>query len=337
MAPSQTPAGASLLLMIKFTTSSSTSLPDLPLPISSPSTTSTLRLKQLIRPHLPSPESSARLRLISAGKVLNDTTSLSASLNLPPPPPSARHARHPSLSKGKGKAPETPQTRVYIHCSISAPLSPSDLHTEAASASTADAALSRPAPKPTLHTGSSGRVDALRSGASTTTDDDDEIAAGDGAATATTTPAPVGFDRLLATGFSASEVAQLRAQFLANLSFTHTPDTMPSGAALRRLEDRWLDSGAQDGGGGAGGAAAAGGAPGEGEAGGGAGAWGAGPEEGASGMDDYLWGNVVGFFWPLGAAAWGLREEGVWTRRRQISVFTGVMLNLVFGFLRMTS
>ena len=30
------------------------------------------------------------------------------------------------------------------------------------------------------------------------------------------------------------------------------------------------------------------------------------------------------------------REEGVWTRRRKIAVFTGLMVNVVFGFARLT-
>ncbi|MBE7180461.1 MAG: hypothetical protein INR71_04480, partial [Terriglobus roseus] len=98
--------------------------------------------------------------------------------------------------------------------------------------------------------------------------------------------------------------------------------------ALLALEDRWLDNDA--GGGGGGGGAAGGGANGEadGET------WGV--DDGRA-LDDFLWGNVMGFFWPLGALVWGFREEGVWTRRRQIAVFTGLLINLVFGFARLTS
>ena len=53
-----------------------------------------------------------------------------------------------------------------------------------------------------------------------------------------------------------------------------------------------------------------------------------------AGLEDMLWGNLIGFFWPIGAFCWLLREEGVWSRRRQIAVFSGVLVNLTFGFLR---
>ena len=57
-------------------------------------------------------------------------------------------------------------------------------------------------------------------------------------------------------------------------------------------------------------------------------------EGGAGGLDDILWGNVMGFFWPVGAVVWGFREEGVWSKRRQIAVLTGVLVNLAFSVLR---
>ena len=59
---------------------------------------------------------------------------------------------------------------------------------------------------------------------------------------------------------------------------------------------------------------------------------GADAEDGA--LDDMLWGNVLGFFWPMGAVCWLMREEGVWTRRRQIAVVTGVLVNIAFSVLR---
>ncbi|SMQ45592.1 unnamed protein product [Zymoseptoria tritici ST99CH_3D1] len=131
-----------------------------------------------------------------------------------------------------------------------------------------------------------------------------------------TTPPPRGFDRLLSTGFTVSEVATLRAQFLAIQSHTHTPDTMPTGAELLALEERWLDNGSE---------AAAGVGTGDG------GGFGA---EDAGGLEDMLYGNLVGFFWPIGAMCWLMREEGVWSRRRQIAVLSGFLVNLTFGFAR---
>lgn len=137
-----------------------------------------------------------------------------------------------------------------------------------------------------------------------------------GTATTSSTPAPRGFDRLLSAGFTPADVANLRAQFMAIQAHTHTPDTMPAGDELRALEERWLENDPAN--------AATGGAAGADTT-----------EEG--GLEDMLWGNVMGFFWPIAAACWLMREEGVWTRRMQISVLSGLLVNLTFGFLRITS
>lgn len=139
--------------------------------------------------------------------------------------------------------------------------------------------------------------------------------------------APRGFDRLLSAGFTQQEIASLRAQFLQLQSYTHTPDTMPTATELRLLEDRWLDD--STGGSGGGGLVGEGGG-GWGEIGG----TGIGP---GSGLDDMLIGNVLGFFWPLGAVVWLLREEGVWSSRRQMAVFTGILVNFAFSVMRVTS
>ena len=127
----------------------------------------------------------------------------------------------------------------------------------------------------------------------------------------------LGFDRLLSAGFTPTEVASLRSQFLAIQSHTHTPDTMPSGSELRLLEERWLDSNNPIGG------AGVGGDEGDGSFAGGTG-----------GLEDMLWGNIMGFFWAVGAIVWLVREEGIWSKRRQIGVVTGVLVNLAFCVLR---
>ncbi|KAK8220218.1 DUF2407 C-terminal domain-containing protein [Phyllosticta capitalensis] len=305
-----------LLLIVRFTAS----IPDLPLPIHSPKTTTTLSLKQLIRQHLPATHAASRLRLIHAGKVLADTAPLSSSLSLPPPPPPRAKPPDDSKAKGKERARDDSEPRkLYIHCSIGDALTPSQLAAEKNAANSAEAALtaalSNGAPRPRV-----GSLTGGSTGAATSS-------AGDAA---TTTAAPQGFDRLLSAGFTAAEVAALRSQFRANLSFTHTPDTMPSAAEMRVLEDRWLDNdnanrpvGVGEGAGDA--------------ADGGGGGWGSATWSDNGGLDDMLYGNVVGFFWPLGALGWGFREEGVWSRRRQIAVLTGFLLNIIFGFLRLTS
>ncbi|KAL3427160.1 DSC E3 ubiquitin ligase complex subunit 3 [Phlyctema vagabunda] len=136
-----------------------------------------------------------------------------------------------------------------------------------------------------------------------------------------TTPAPRGFDRLLSGGFTQAEVNQLRLQFMSIQSNIHTPDTMPSPTTLRRMEDAWIDDNA----GNAGGGSAEGGFDfGDDGLGGGA-------------LDDLLWGNLMGFLWPLGCIGWLVRERGVWSRRRQIAVFTGFVLSLTFGLLKVAS
>jgi len=136
----------------------------------------------------------------------------------------------------------------------------------------------------------------------------------------TTTPAPRGFDRLLSGGFTPAEVNQLRLQFLSIQSNIHTPDTMPSPTTLRRMEDAWIDDNAGNAG------MATGGGFDFGDDGLGGGA-----------LDDLLWGNIIGFLWPLGCIGWAIREGGVWSRRRQIAVFTGFVLSLTFGMLRVVS
>lgn len=332
-----------IYLIIRFTAS----VPDLPLSIYTPRFVATLSLKQIIRQHLPPEHASSRLRLIYAGKVLADNDPLSRSLRLPPPPPPRSSsssgksgdatAGGSSSSKSKGKQPlrETPAIqygttdipseakRYYIHCSLGDALSASELASEATLAqnieislkSQYEASSSSPDHR---HKGSVTDYNARRRGSAATT-----TAAAGGADT--TVPQAQGFDRLLSSGFTPAEVASLRSHFTTNLSFTHTPDTMPTPAQIRVLEDRWLDSSANDP------SASLAGAPGTN---GGETGWGAGFAVEEGGLDDMLYGYLTGFFFPLGSLVWGFREEGVWTRRRQVAVVMGVLINAVFGFMR---
>ncbi|KAI9665633.1 MAG: hypothetical protein M1821_003566 [Bathelium mastoideum] len=340
-------------LIIRFTTST----PDLPLLISSPQAITTIALKQKIRVHLPPSTSSNRLRLIHSGKVLPDTALLSSALSilLPPPQSDTRHTteKHSSSSdlndeksaKSKGKEPirnsdrsdkasigkVTSVPRVYIHCSIGDALSPGELEAEAHAALSSTHVPPSQTPLCAFVTPAHPPSPA--------------------SLPASSPSQPLGFDRLLSANFTREDVASLRAQFLALQQHTHTPDMMPRGRELRLLEELWLDSEAygppnagetglrQSGAGteGAGATAVA-------EGGGispmrAAGAnWGLGTGTGFgedSGLEDMLVGNIMGFFWPLGALSWLLREEGVWTQRRQIAVFTGMVVNAAFGFWRM--
>ncbi|KAK1820940.1 hypothetical protein LTR12_004652 [Friedmanniomyces endolithicus] len=289
---------ASLDVVVRFSTSD----PDLVIPIVKPSATTGLSLKRQVRAQLDAPASESRLRLIHAGKVLPDAAALSTSINVTRPPP-AREDESKS-AKGKAKQPDrevkAAALRVYIHCSIGDTLTPSELAKEASEAQEADAAL--------LSRTSTSPYTISEQDASAPTSD------------STTTPAPRGFDRLLSAGFTPAEVTTLRTQFLAIQSHTHTPDTMPIGPELLALEERWLDSGSNP--------SAAGGGGGGQEAGG----FG---DEDEGGLEDMLYGNLIGFFWPIGAMGWLMREEGVWSRRKQIAVLSGFLVNLLFGSLRL--
>ncbi|GAB7366882.1 hypothetical protein MBLNU230_g1244t1 [Neophaeotheca triangularis] len=290
---SDTPQSGSpkLHLIIRF----STSIPDQELTQDNLSTTSLATLKQQIRAQLPPSASKSRLRLIHSGRVLQDTVSLSQSLGAaakPPPPPSSNPP-----SKTAGKLPlRDPAPRLYLHCSIGDTLSASDLATEQETSKTADT--------------------ALLSTSSQTHPSPDE--APNAASTTTTTPAPRGFDRLLSTGFTPAEVSQLRSQFLAIQSHSHTPDTMPRGSELLDLEERWLDNGQSN-------------SPGGQQDSGGFGA------EDSGALEDMLYGNLAGFFWPVAAVCWLSREEGVWSQRRRVAVLSGFLVNLTFGFLRLAN
>ena len=88
---------------------------------------------------------------------------------------------------------------------------------------------------------------------------------------------------------------------------------MPSASEMRALEERWLDAGNSP----------TGDLGGEGD-----------DDEAGGRLEDMLWGNVMGFFWAVGAIVWLVREEGVWSKRRQIGVVTGVLVNIAFCVLR---
>lgn len=305
-----------LLIAVRF----SASIPDLPLDVPNPDTTTGAGLKQLIRAELPSDLSSHRLRLIYSGRGLDDTAALTTSLKLPPSPsqsprPAIEHEdKDPDspngTSKGKGKqAVHDARPRLYIHCSIGdIALSDTDLAAEAAMASTNLPEKYQDQTSSSPHHGSS-----LFPSSSVQPQPPPQ----------STTPAPRGFDRLLSAGFTPTEVTALRSQFLAVQSVSRTRDTMPTGEELRELEDRWMDEGstaAQAQGGGEGGAI------GDDDGGLGSGS--------RSAIDDMLWGTVMGFFWPIGCAMWLRREEGVWSWRKGVAVFVGVLVNAAFGGVR---
>jgi hypothetical protein len=299
--PPSKPTTAPIDVVVRFSTSN----PDLILRISRPATTSALTLKLKVRDQLSAPQSESRLRLIHAGKVVAEEQALAKSLHarIPAPPRAGGKSE-----KAKGKRPlrehdddddhqEDPDVEV-LRVYVHCSVGDALLPAELAAEEKAAA-------------------DADAALTSSLQNDVGASAYGDGhAPSSTTTPAPRGFDRLLTAGFTAAEVATLRTQFLAIQAHTHTPDTMPTGQDLLALEELWLDNGSNT--------ATAGG-----DAAGGFGG------EDSRGLDDLIWGNLMGFFWPVGAMFWLMREEGVWSGRRQTAVLAGFVMNLTFGLFRM--
>ncbi|PWW79956.1 hypothetical protein C7212DRAFT_355921 [Tuber magnatum] len=113
---------------------------------------------------------------------------------------------------------------------------------------------------------------------------------------------PRGFDRLLSAGFSESEVAALRSRF----NRLHGGDE----ENVRMLEDRWIDESAGQGG------ELADGSP-------------------AGSYEDVFLGTTIGFFWPV--AVFLMREEDFFSKRMQMSIIAGVLVNLMFCILRYSS
>lgn len=288
----------------------SASLPDQQISVPAKNGPNTATLKQRIRASLPEDLKNKRIRLIHAGKALDDAIPLSTSLKRLTSKPPSRISTPGSESgrngdsetaKGKGKQPvrDTPVSRVYIHCSIGdVTLSAEDLAAE----------------------------EKLASARQTLEEEEEEelpTSKQNGPAT-TTTPAPRGFDRLLNAGFTPAEILSLRQQFLSIQAHTHTPDTLPSPTTLRALEDQWLDNSnaastsldASD--------AAAAGSMGT-----------LDPDDSGRGaLDDMIWGTTLGFFWPIGCLIWGVREEGIFSPRRKIAIVIGIFLNFGLGFVR---
>ena len=297
---SSPPASSPSSTPLHVTIRFTTSIPDLPIDVPEPTKTTVVALKQLLRAQLLDDQTARRrFRLIYSGKLLRDDDVLAAVLKIPAPPPPS--TPDPS-GKGKGKESDgAPLPRVYINCSIGDELTPAELAAEDVAA-----AESR---KRLRDESASGKGDG-GGGARRRGSDGPSVS---------TRAAPRGFDRLLSAGFTAAEVNQLRLQFLSIQANINTPDTMPSPTMMRQMEDAWIDNNADNTG--------SGGETfdfGDNGAGGGA-------------LDDLVWGNIIGFLWPLGCIGWVIREEGVWSTRRQMAVFTGFMLSVSLGLLRVMS
>ncbi|KAK2797145.1 hypothetical protein FQN51_008790 [Onygenales sp. PD_10] len=368
----EAPHSPSLPLTIRF----SASIPDMHLGIPDPTHLTSAGLKQLIRQRLPRELFTRRLRLIHAGKALEDDVSLAVGLRVglslvsrrggdgngnggsasASASASASEVDLETALRGgggdgkgilrgdKGKAPMrepelAPRPRMYIHCSIGdIRLSAADLEAEASKAVIKDVDETSTTPATTTTTTLPLRkASGIRSSTATTSPDASTLpgpSRQNAPATSpspTTTTGPRGFSRLLAAGFTEDEVETARADFHGRLSLSYTPDNMPSGAELRRLEDEWLDNEAAMGSGGGGG--------GDGttmdvDGGGLRNSGNDSDRTGPAALDDMLLGALAGFFWPVGCGLWLLRETGVWSWRRGMAVFVGVVVNFGFGVVR---
>ena len=330
-----------LHLTIRF----STSLPDVQLDILTPTQTTVVALKHLIRTRLAESSDPAsargRLRFIHGGKILPDAAVLSNVLRALPPPPLAQSAREAREAdpRGKGKGVEGRQggtQRVYVNCSIG------DALTEAEIAAEAKAAELQPVVTPGGSTGAASSVEDGLAAAGGRLQQQQQLGRASpgllqvdtGAAAAATAEAllrarntPRGFDRLLSAGFTAAEVNQLRLQFRSIQASRHTPDTMPSPDTLRNMEDMWIDN--NDSGGLGGGGGSGGGTGGEDEG---------GEEFGINGLLDVLVkGMFVGFLFPLGTVGWLIREEDLWSRRWQVFATFGFVVSLTIGMIKALS
>lgn len=285
-----------LHLTIRF----SASIPDLELDVPSPSTTTVISLKHLLRKRI---AVRSRLRLIYQGRLLPDTSALSTVFKTPLAAAAAAAVAATQDDdggygsghdpKGKGVVRPPPPVRIYVNCSIADELSPDELALEAVEAG-------KPPPETSAQDASAAIAGAQPS--------------------PSVRPRPRGFDRLLTQGFSHSEISTLRTQFASIHADRFPPDAPPSPDTLRSLEDSWIDSNAGDG------------LP---TAAGGGGLGAVVDEDDPSGLgqglDVFIRAMMIGFFFPLGSLTWLLRQEGIWGDRWQIFVAAGAVLSLVTG------
>ncbi|KAK9457650.1 DUF2407 C-terminal domain-containing protein [Dipodascopsis uninucleata] len=119
-----------------------------------------------------------------------------------------------------------------------------------------------------------------------------------------TLPQPVGFDRLRAAGFSERDIANIRQQFTRIHEGSATGDPI----AARQLEERWMDEGAS--------------------------ATDTLPDGSPVGLyEDLFLGAVVGFF--LGfVSLFFLREGSIFSKRQQMAIIAGLIINISFAILR---
>ncbi|KAJ6260176.1 hypothetical protein Dda_4399 [Drechslerella dactyloides] len=298
--PPQTPVA----ITVRF----ASSLPDLTLTIQTPYSTNISTLKRLIRTSLPAETGRRRLRLIYGGKVLGDKANIGQSLGV---------SKLSAFTTEERKAPPPPPKR----------------------GSRKGKEVVRPEPED--EDSSSNGTGSTTAGVYIHCSIGDELTDAELAEEVetesqaihhpSTLPAPQGFDRLLNAGFTEADIAALRSQFHGTLLSNAAPSLDGSADASsglgfslldeesrRRalaLEEQWIDESASN----------------ETET------ADAGANNESGGLEDTLIGVMWGFFWPL-CIMWMLREEGtLGNSKRQLAVIAGLLMNCVFGLLRLGS
>lgn len=272
-------------------------LPDLRLPtIQSPATTTALSLLPRIRNNLPASNAKQQILLISGGRIVPLKEPLTTSLRLPT-----------SRKLGKARAEDDVQTEDglnwIIHATFSGAetLSEQELEDEAREGEELNAKLiAAQTSLAATHGGISGSI----------------------AEDAGQSRLPQGFDRLSSAGIPETEISTLRTQFRVLLAASRPGEAPLTPMELLTLEERWLDDGA-----------AVSGADGLTTSFDASQAQAQGVQS-LSQTDDLLWGNILGFFWPLGSLFWMSRQDGIWREQRGLAVFVGVLINLAFCAIR---
>lgn len=313
-------AEPALLLTIR----PSLSLPDIHLDVTSPSTISVARLKQQIRERLGVSHCRARIRLIYRGRILEDTAILGQvvkSLPSAPPPPSwvddyDGTGKEVGKGKAKGKQPMPIMPRIFINASIGDILSKEDLEKEDKLASCTILTPQHPGKKTVAQKGPSGEGTSAAAEAATMWQGANgdisrrNFNSNENESHVSTNPAPRGFDRLLTTGFSRSEVNALKLQFRSIQQSRHTMDSMPSPDTLRNMEDAWIDGNAFVPPSYSSSTTSRGVIPGVDDDSGTVGVVGMNEEdETARLVDVMVMAAAIGFFWPMGTLAWLVRQK----------------------------
>ncbi|EPS36654.1 hypothetical protein H072_9790 [Dactylellina haptotyla CBS 200.50] len=311
----QTAPQTPVFVTIRF---ASSSLPDLNLTVQTPYSTNISTLKRLIRTARPAETARRRLRLIHGGKVLGDKANIGQALGVSKLPVSTPV----SSPKRERKVPPPPKRGSRKGKEV---IRPDPEEDEDDAIEVKETAVAAAAAGVYVHCSIGDEL----------TDEElaEEVETESQAIHhPSTLPAPQGFDRLLNAGFTESDIAALRSQFhgtlLNNTSTLDASGEITTNHGLgfslldeesrRRalaLEERWIDESATN------------------EA--DTGETAANTDSG--GLEDTLIGVMWGFFWPL-CIVWMLREEGtLGNSKRQLAVIAGLLMNCVFGLLRLGS